>query len=227
MDRLRLQILTSAWQRGHVTPSDLHGLAGRLLEEGEESPSLIELFSLSPEVAPWEGPPLFERVLLEFGAQDLDDDPKPEVIAQWASEQGFAFDGLLTSPEVRELTANFEKDLVAAFPELAGELHALRFEYGPATEFDPPGIHTVIALVLVEYVELAVDSGEPDRIQRVCQFMERMATSTELVVRNALQVSLLEVLGDDRARLDKARREMGPATLALSHEIERFWGRET
>jgi hypothetical protein len=40
-------------------------------------------------------------------------------------------------------------------------------------------------------------------------------------------VSLLEVLGDDRARLDRARREIRPATLALSHEIERFWGRET
>jgi hypothetical protein len=226
MDRLRLQILTSAWQRGHVTPSDLHALAGRLLEEGEESPSLIELFSLSPEVAPWDGPALFERVLLEFGAQDFDDDPESDVIAQWASEAGFAFDRLLTSPEMRELMTNFEKDLVA-LPELAGKLRALRYEYGPATEFDPPGIHTVIAVVFVEYVELAVDSGEPDRIQRLYRFMERMATSTELVVRNALQVSLLEVLGDDRARLDRARREMGPATLALSHEIERFWGRET
>ena len=54
-----------------------------------------------------------------------------------------------------------------------------------------------------------------------------MATSPDPSVRNALQVSLLEVLGDDRARLETARRDMGPATLALSHEIERFWGRET
>jgi hypothetical protein len=224
MDKLRLQILTSAWQ--DVSPSDLRALAGRLLEDGEESPSLIELFSLSPDVAPWEGPALFARALEELAAQDLDDDPEPEVIAQWASEMGF--DYLLArrrlSPEMRELTANFQKELIAAFPELAEELQALRYEWG---EYAPPGIHTVVAAVLVEHVERAVDSGEPDRIQRVCHFMERMATSPELYVRNAVQVSLLEVLGDDRARLDKARREMGPATLALSHEIERFWGRET
>jgi hypothetical protein len=223
MDKLRLQILTSAWQ--DVSPSDLRALAGRLLEDGEESPSLIELFSLPPDVAPREGPALFARVLEELAAQVLDDDPDEEVIAQWASEMGF--DYLLArraSPEIRELTANFQKELIAAFPELAEELQALRYEYG---EYDPPGIHTVVAVVLVEHVERAVDSGEADRIQRVCHFMERMATSPELYVRNALQVSLLEVLGDDRARLDKARREMGPATLALSHEIERFWGRET
>lgn len=54
-----------------------------------------------------------------------------------------------------------------------------------------------------------------------------MATSPDDDLRNALTVSLLENLGDDRQRLEKARLTMGPATLALSHEIERFWGRET
>ena len=223
MDRSRLEILTSNWRRGTVSPSDLHALAGRLLEQGEDSPSLIELFSLSPDVAPSEGPPLFERVLREFAAQDLDDDPKPEVVAQWASEAGLDAQ-LALSPEMRELTANFEQELVAAFPELAGDLRALRDESG---EHDPPGIHTVVASVLVEYVERAVDSDDPDQLQRVCDFMEHMATSADLHVRNALQVSLLEVLGDDRVRLEKARYEMGPATLELSQEIERFWGRET
>ncbi len=225
MDRVRLQILTSAWRHGDVQPSDLRALTGQLLEQGENSPSLIELFSLSPEVVRWEGRPLFERALEEFAAQDLDDDPAPEVIAQWASDMGF--EELLArraSPELRELAANFETDLVAAFPELAPELQALGYEYG---EYDPPGIHIVVGVVLVHHVEREVDSDDPDRIGRVCRFMERMATSKELYVRNALQVSLLEVLGDDRARLDKARREMGPATLALSHEVERFWGRET
>ena len=171
MDRRRLEILASNWQRGRLHPEDLRPLAGRLLDEGEESPSLIELLSLSPEVAPWQGPPRFERVLRELGAQDLADDPNPEVIAAWASETGL--DELLPlSPELRELTANFEKELLAAFPGLAEKLDALRDEWG---EYDPPGIHTVIAVVLVGLVEHEVDSGEPGRIQRVCHFMEHMA----------------------------------------------------
>jgi hypothetical protein len=79
--------------------------------------------------------------------------------------------------------------------------------------------------LLKTHVERAVDSGEPDRLLRACLFMERMATSPDESLRNALQVSVLEELGDDRARLQKARLAMRPATLALSREIERFWGR--
>jgi hypothetical protein len=117
----------------------------------------------------------------------------------------------------------FEEELVAHIPETASDLHALRSSWGE----DEIGLHIVVGDVLAPHVERAVDSDEQDRIHRVCAFMERMATSTDERLRNALQVSLLEVLGDDRARLEKARLAMGPATLALSHEIERFWGRES
>jgi hypothetical protein len=72
----RLRILRVAWGRGTITPSGLGAVAGRLLDEGEESPALIELFSLSPETVPWEGPHMFKRALQELGAQPPDDDAK-------------------------------------------------------------------------------------------------------------------------------------------------------
>jgi hypothetical protein len=121
------------------------------------------------------------------------------------------------------VAASFEGELLADIPEIAPDLHGLRSWWGE----DEPGLHNVVGDVLAPYVERAVDSGERDQLRRSCVFMERMATSPDESLRNALQVSLLEVIGDQRERLEKARRAMGPATLALSHEIERFWGRET
>ena len=84
----------------------------------------------------------------------------------------------------------------------------------------------MVGNVLAPHVERVVDAGEQEELRRACAFMERMATSPDERLRNALQVSLLEVLGDDRRRLETARLVMGPAARKLSVEIERFWGRE-
>jgi hypothetical protein len=118
---------------------------------------------------------------------------------------------------------HFEEELLATMPELESDLKTLKEWWGE----DEPGLHIVVGDVLKPHVERAVDAGAWSRIHLACLFMERMATSSDERVRNALQVSLLEVLGDDRERLEKARLAMEPATLALSHEIERFWGRES
>jgi hypothetical protein len=82
------------------------------LDEGEESPALIELFSLSPETVPWEGPHMFERALQELGAQPPDDDAKAKATPQWMSD--LCPLGGLTDPEI--VTAL--EDFVRAVPEL-------------------------------------------------------------------------------------------------------------
>ena len=118
---------------------------------------------------------------------------------------------------------SFEAALVAALPEVAPDLRLLADSWGEET----PGLHVVVGDVLAPRVVEAAESGDDRRLQSVCGFMERMATSPDERVRNALTVSVLERLGDDRERLDKARVSMGPETLALSQQIERFWGRES
>lgn len=47
-----------------------------------------------------------------------------------------------------------------------------------------------------------------------------------LLARDPENTWLREVVGDDRGILERARRAMGPESLALSREIEAFWGRE-
>lgn len=127
---------------------------------------------------------------------------------------------------VELVSATFEDELAKTFPGIAADLQKLRDRWGE----EEPGLHNVVSDVLEPYIERAVDSGDPYQLRRACVFMERMATSPDENLPNALQVSLLEVLGDDRERLERARRVMrrwSPSTLALSHEIERSWGRET
>lgn len=118
---------------------------------------------------------------------------------------------------------SFEAELLGAFPEVGPDLRALMEFWGE----DAPGLHIVVGDVLAPLVVNAAESGDNGRLQSVCVVMERMATSPDERVGNALTVSLLERLGDERERLDTARLAMGPETLALSQQIERFWGRES
>lgn len=118
---------------------------------------------------------------------------------------------------------SFEAELLADLLGVAPDVQALREWWGA----DEPGLHIVVGDVLAPQIIRAAESGDDASLQSLCVFMERMATSSDERVRNALTVSLLERLGDDRERLDRARTAMGPKTLALSREIEGFWGRES
>jgi hypothetical protein len=66
----------------------------------------------------------------------------------------------------------------------------------------------------------------PQLLKRIFDFFERMALSPDNMVPELLTMETLEYLGDDKTILKKARKLMGRETLKLSHEIEKFWGRE-
>src|SRR5215210_6617607 len=102
------------------------------------------------------------------------------------------------------VSATFEDELLKTFPGIAADLRALKDYWEP----DEPGLYAIVGEVLTPYVERAADSEDPYQLKRACLFMERMATSPDVDLPNALQVGLLEVLGDDRERLERARRVM-------------------
>src|SRR5262249_18718188 len=106
----------------------------------------------------------------------------------------------------------------AALPELAPDLERLAEEWGE----EQPGI-TIVAATLISHVVNAAHADDDARLRELSAFMERMATGSDRRVRNALTGGVLEVVGDDRPALDRARKTMGSQTLALSIEIETFW----
>jgi hypothetical protein len=119
-------------------------------------------------------------------------------------------------------TANLAAAMCTSLPELVPDVQKLREESEDAGE---PGV-TLIAALLVPHTVDAAHADDGARLRMLSAFMERMAASADVGVRNALTVGMLEVVGDDRHALDRAREVMGPLTLALSIEIETFWGRE-
>lgn len=90
-----------------------------------------------------------------------------------------------------------------------------------------PGPHIAFGDLLDPLILNLLRQGtDDDTLKRVFTLLEEMATSSDVRTQEVVAYTVLERLGDDREILEKARCLMGPATLALPHEVEHFWGRE-
>jgi len=76
---------------------------------------------------------------------------------------------------------------------------------------------------LIEQLSILQDK---DLLNRIFEFLESMAISEDTSVREVLTDSILEVLGDDKQILERARAFMRSNTLRMSHEVEKSWRRE-
>ena len=76
---------------------------------------------------------------------------------------------------------------------------------------------------LIELLEF--DEGNNKELQKLFNFLEKMALEGDLDVQEVLAVTILERLGDDKSLLENAYKYMGENTKVASKEIEGFWGR--
>ena len=67
MTEKELQLLEARWRVREITESDLHSVANDLLDNGEESDALINLFSLDRDALRWTGAAAFESLLRAWG----------------------------------------------------------------------------------------------------------------------------------------------------------------
>jgi len=89
---------------------------------------------------------------------------------------------------------------------------------------DPPGLYTLFAQVLKPALLPALSSGsDPGLLKRIFDFFEAMAGSSDLQVRNLLQVEILEQLVNDKNKLSSAWPHMGEATREIANETARIW----
>ncbi|RXJ04372.1 hypothetical protein DS745_03025 [Anaerobacillus alkaliphilus] len=81
--------------------------------------------------------------------------------------------------------------------------------------------------ICVKLIELLKDDTDnEEEIKKIFLLLEKMAVEGDIDVKEVLQVSILEVLGDDKDLLEKSYKYMGDKTNIASDEIERFWGRK-
>ncbi|TCS96839.1 DUF7674 family protein [Hazenella coriacea] len=67
---------------------------------------------------------------------------------------------------------------------------------------------------------------EHNKLKKVFEFLEIMATEGDMEVKELLSTTILERLGDNPKLLKEAYIYMGENTKKESEEIERFWGRD-
>jgi hypothetical protein len=78
VDRLESQVLAARWRLGDI--ADLRTLVGELLDAGEDTPALIELFTLPEDAVSGD---VFERALVELGAPAATDADDGQIVAAW------------------------------------------------------------------------------------------------------------------------------------------------
>jgi hypothetical protein len=88
---------------------------------------------------------------------------------------------------------------------------------------DPPGPYTLFAQALKPVLLPALSSGSGPLLKRIFDFFEAMAGSSDVQVRNLLQVEILEQLVCDKTKLSSAWPYMGEATRKITQETTRVW----
>lgn len=109
--------------------------------------------------------------------------------------------------------------LVKHVPEIAAKCELELRWWGTET----PGPHVVYGDVLNPHVDELIQSGDEVGLRRVFDFVERLARSSDPRVAEVVAVTVCEHLGANAARLQAARRFMGPVTHEISLEVEAFW----
>jgi hypothetical protein len=76
-----------------------------------------------------------------------------------------------------------------------------------------------------DYFIQFLKKDKTEELERLFDFLERMATEGDDYVKELLSVTILERLGDDRKILNSAYKYMCNETRKASDEIEKFLGR--
>jgi hypothetical protein len=117
---------------------------------------------------------------------------------------------------------DIEKILLTRFPELKDRMQRV-FGTAYVLEFETPEAYPIFEDVLKELLLELVDSGKDDVLtQRIFDFLEEMASSTDKNVTDLLGIAILEPLVFRRESIRRAWPYMGKKTKELAKITARF-----
>jgi len=123
------------------------------------------------------------------------------------------------SEPVRVTYENAADKLVESLPELKESYQAELEWWGT----DRPGPHIIYGDILNPYIDRLLQAGGETGLRRVFAFLEALSQNEDARVQELVAVTVCEYLGNAPKKLQMAKRFMGPATLKISEEVERFW----
>lgn len=115
---------------------------------------------------------------------------------------------------------NFIDEMINFFPEIATEIEKTRSDY-----FE--GCDTIIIedIIMPRVVALLKRNVEFDKLNAVFAYFEIIATCADDKLSDVFSVCCLEILGNEKIILERAKQYMGPITTILQREADMALGR--
>lgn len=115
-----------------------------------------------------------------------------------------------------------DKALLEAFPELK-EAYIKKIGRGWSDPKFRPGQYIVFGFVFNPYLIEIIESADKKKLSRIFTFIEKLASSEDKKVVDLVKVEILERLTDKQEWWTTAKKYMGPKTLELSKETEKWF----
>lgn len=115
---------------------------------------------------------------------------------------------------------NFIDEMIKFFPEIATEIEKTKSDY-----FE--GCDTIIIedIIMPRVVALLKKNVEFDKLKSVFAYFEIIATCADDKLSDVFSVCCLEILGNEKIILERAKQYMGPITTILQREADMALGR--
>ena len=110
--------------------------------------------------------------------------------------------------------------------ELFIQFPMLKVEYEKEGDYIKGLQHLVFSIIFVPFIKQTCLANDEDKLQSICDFMESMAISEEVLVSELLVVSVLENILDEREMIHSLRQYFGSQTIEYLTALERTYGWE-
>ena len=121
---------------------------------------------------------------------------------------------------MNENTREFIEKMQEFFPSTREEYRSSIIEYGVVLE-------TVVIedIFMPKILMLLAKNDNTGLLKDIFNYLEEMVNRNDSHFINVISITVLEILGNDKAILDIAKQYMGPKTTSLQIEAERALGR--
>ena len=121
---------------------------------------------------------------------------------------------------VNENTREFIEKMQEFFPSTREEYRSSIIEYGVVLE-------TVVIedIFMPQILMLLAKNDNTGLLKDIFNYLEEMVNRNDSHFINVISITVLEILGNDKAILDIAKQYMGPKTTSLQIEADRALGR--
>ena len=117
---------------------------------------------------------------------------------------------------------DFLKQMTIYFPTIKKDLDEHIQEFGERLD-------TIVIedIIMPEIIELLEKDADTKKLKVIFDYFEDVCINSDDYLNNVFSITALEILGNDKNILEKAKKYMGPITIKLQREADIAIGRET